>query len=74
MGAHKCQFGTIHEMCRCPIPHEIDCPTPETCKPRSQCSSALMLKGELFKCDRSVDDQGKHDWDHANKAAEAVWK
>lgn len=35
MGAHTCQFGTVHKMCRCPKQHSIVCPTPVECKASS---------------------------------------
>lgn len=31
MGAHICQFGKVHKMCRCTRVHTISCPTPEEC-------------------------------------------
>ena len=29
MGAHVCEYGKKHKMCRCPKTHQIKCDTPE---------------------------------------------
>lgn len=33
MGAHTCQYGTVHKTCRCLKQHTMNCPTPDRCAP-----------------------------------------
>jgi hypothetical protein len=44
MGAHKCQFGTTHKMCRCPKEHAINCPTPDECKEKAYAQADEQCK------------------------------
>lgn len=43
MGAYTCEYGVVHEVCRCPTPHTIKCDRVVEHKPAENLSEAVCL-------------------------------